>query len=340
MRNAAAEILIGLASASGPAGAEGSAARLAMELLGDYAPVRMDTMGNVIAELGDTNSDEHILLDAHIDEIGMVVTFVDDNGFLHVDRCGGMDRRVVSGSEVFVLGTKKLTGVVGLCSGDENKAPDWENVFIDIGYPADEAKALVPPGSRVVYKRKQTVLLGGRISGKALDDRAGACALIRCVQMLEGQHIPCRLTVLLSSQEELGGNGAKCAAFDIEPTQAISVDVGFAHQPCAPKDKCGDLGAGPMIGFYPVLSRSVTERLCEIADENSIPWQYDVGGSATGTNADGIALSRSGVACGIISIAQRNMHTPAEICDIDDIENTARLLAEYVKSGGIAQEVS
>lgn len=335
------DILIGLSSACGPAGAEGSAARLGMELLGDYAPVRQDALGNVIAELGDPAAAEHILLDAHIDEIGMVVTGVDDCGFLRVDRCGGADRRVLPGAEVLVFGKRKLPGIVccippHLSSGKGDEVPEWDKIAVDVGFAAESARELVPPGSRIIMRSRPGRLIGERVCGKALDNRAGAAALIRCVQLLDHDagSLKCRVSVLLSVQEEVSGAGAGCAAFSLKPTQAIAVDVGFALQPGVAEEKCGKLGKGPMIGFYPVLDGKITERLTALADSEGISWQYDVGGGTTGTNADSIAVSGGGVRCGLVSIPQRNMHTPAEIVDCGDIEDTARLLAAFIRSGG------
>lgn len=337
------DILTGLSAAIGPAGAEGSAARLAMELLSDYAPSRTDALGSVIAELGDPDAAEHILLDAHIDEIGMIVTTVDDDGFIHVDRCGGADRRTLVGAEVYVLGTRKLSGVVcsvppHLSAELDGKSPAWDKLYIDIGYPGDQAKKLVPPGSRIVVKSKPYRLLGERVSGKALDNRAGAAVLIRTVELLVSENAPisCRLTVLLSSREEVGGQGAGAAAFTAEPTQAIAVDVSFASQPGVSKEKSGELGKGPMIGFSPCLDHGISNRLAALADELELPWQYEVMGGRTGTNADDISISREGVRCGLVSIPQRNMHSAAEIVDIGDIEATAQLLARYVRTGGVS----
>lgn len=337
------DIITGLSGAIGPSGAEGSAARLAMELLSDYAPIRTDNLGSVIAELGDPNAAEHILLDAHIDEIGMIVTSVGDDGFLKVASCGGSDRRTLVGAEVCVLGRRKLPGVIcsippHLSSGD-SKAPEWSGIYIDIGYSAEQARELVPPGSRVSVKTKPYKLLGDRFTGKALDNRAGAAALIHTIELLapDLSRLPCRLTVLLSSREEVGGQGASAAAFALEPTQAVSVDVSFAMQPGTTRDKApGELGKGPMIGYSPILDREVTERLRELADINEIAWQNEIMGGTTGTNADDIAVSRAGVRTGLVSIPQRNMHTAAEIVDIGDIEATARLLAEFVRTGGVS----
>lgn len=330
------EILSGLAAAMGPAGAEGSAAKLAMELLGDYAPVYQDSMGSVICELGDPDAKEHLLLDAHIDEIGLIVTRVDSKGFLHIERCGGVDRRVLAGFDVWVFGRKKLSGIICCGTASGGKAPETDKFYVDIGFGAEKAKELVPVGSRVMVRSKPVRLMGGRISCKALDNRAGAAALIRTVELLEKseRRLGCRLTVLLSVQEELGGHGSRTAAFECEPTQAIVVDAGFGRQPGVAPEKSGELGKGPMIGCSPVLDYDLTLALRRMADENDIPWQNDIMGGATGTNADSIANSRGGVRCGLVSVPLKNMHTAAEMIEVEDIENTAGLLAEYALGCG------
>lgn len=335
-------IITGLSQATGPSGAEGSAARLALELLSDYTGVRQDTLGSVIAELGDSGADEHILLDAHIDEIGLIVTYIDDKGFLHVSNTGGADRRTLAGAEVYVLGKKKLPGIIcctpphlsGSTSG--KKAPEWDKIYIDIGFGGEKAKELVSPGSRVVLRTKAQKLVGERITGKALDNRAGAAALIRMVELLapDSGRLPCRVTVLLSVQEEVGGQGAATASFAVAPTQAVSVDVSFARQPGVKKEKSGELGKGPMIGISPVLDSDITDMLKRIASENDIAYQTEVMGGTTGTNADDISVSREGIRTGLVSIPLRNMHTAAEIADMRDIEATARLLAGFVRKGG------
>jgi len=330
-------ILFGLAGAVGTAGAEGSAVRLAMGLLSDYASVRQDNLGNIICEMGDMESGEHILLDAHIDEIGMVVTRVDEKGFLHVDRCGGVDRRTLLGAEVWVFGKKKIAGVVccmppHLTSGDRTSVPDFSKIYVDIGYDGERAAELVPPGSRIVVRSKPVNLIGSRVAGKSFDNRAGVAALIRAVQLIKesDRHLNCRLTVLLSVQEEVGGMGAITGAYGTQPTCAIVVDAGFGAQPgCAP-EVTGELGKGPMIGCAPVLDYDLTLALRDLATECDIPWQHDIMGGGTGTNADKISISRGGVPTALLSIPLRYMHTAVEVLDTEDIENTARLIAEYV----------
>ena len=339
------DIVLGLSNANGPSGAEGSAARLAMELLSDFTPVVRDSLGNVMAELGDPNSQNHILIDAHIDEIGLVVTDIDGDGFLHIAPCGGVDRRVMMGSEVTVMSKSKINGVI-CCrpphltrSEDTSKVPEFKDMAVDIGYSADKARELVPIGTRIAFRSRPASLLGSRVSGKALDNRAGAAAIIRTVELLEPKcsRLDCRVTALLSTREEVGHLAAGCAAFTAAPTQAIVVDMGFAQYPGCPDEVCGKLGEGPMIGFSPVLSRAISKKLTSIADEQGIKWQYDVCGGRTGTNADDIAVTAGGIPCGLISIAQRNMHTPVETVDCDDVEKTAQLLAAYIRCGGIGQ---
>ena len=339
------DIILGLSNANGPSGAEGSAARLAMELLSDFTPVVRDSLGNVMAELGDPDSPNHILIDAHIDEIGLVVTDIDNDGFLHIARCGGVDRRVMMGSEVCVMSKSRINGVI-CCrpphltrDEDVSKVPELKDMAVDIGYSAQKARELVPIGTRIAFRSRPASLLGSRISGKALDNRAGAAVIIRTVELLEPKcsRLDCHVTALLSTREEVGHLAAGCAAFTVAPTQAIVVDTGFGQYPGCPSEACCKLGGGPMIGFSPVLSRSITKKLTSVADEEGIQWQYDVCGGRTGTNADDIAVTAGGIPCGLLSIPQRNMHTPVEVVDCDDVENTARLLAAYIKSGGVIQ---
>lgn len=301
--------------------------------------VKIDTLGSVVASFGNPEAKRHILLDAHLDQIGMLVTSVDENGFLKVARDGGMDRRVLPGSRVVVYGKETLNGIVcclppHLTDGGEDHVPDITEMAVDVGLTKEEANELVQPGDVVLLPGEPRRLLGSRVTGAALDDRAGCAALIRCAQLLQETTLSCRVTVLLSTREEVGSQGAETAAFREEPDMAIAVDVSFADQPGVPAHKCGKLSEGPMIGVSPVLDKNITETLKRLAKENEIPFQLEVMGGTTGTNADEINVTRGGVPCGLVSIPQRNMHTPAEICDLKDIENVARLLAAFIREVG------
>lgn len=333
------EMLFRLCSAPGAAGREDGAAQVAAELLSFLPNVKTDTLGSVVASFGNPEAKPHILLDAHLDQIGMLVTSVDEKGFLKVARNGGMDRRVLPGSRVVVYGKETLNGIVcclppHLTDGGEDKVPDITEMAVDVGLTKEEADELVQPGDMVLLPGEPRRLLGSRVTGAALDDRAGCAALIRCAQLLQDASLSCRVTVLLSTREEVGSQGAETAAFREEPDMAIAVDVSFAEQPGVPAHKCGKLSEGPMIGVSPVLDKNITETLKRLAKENEIPFQLEVMGGTTGTNADEINVSRSGVPCGLVSIPQRNMHTPAEICDLKDIENVAQLLAAFIREVG------
>lgn len=330
------ELIFRLCSAPGTPGDERAAAETAARELSPYGETAVDRMGNVVTHLGRRGAPVHIMLDAHLDQIGMIVTRIDDAGFLRVDRCGGMDRRVLPGSPVLVYGRETLTGIVcctppHLSDGGEDKVEPVDKQIVDVGLTKEEAERLVQPGDRILLYREPKSLLGSRVSAAGLDDRAGVASLIRCVQLLEGTGLDCELTVLLSGREEVGGQGAETGAYSVNPTHAIAVDVGFAEQPGVPPEVSAKLGSGPMIGFAPALDRSMSEQLTALAKEKDIPFARDVMGNSTGTNGDEIAATRAGVKTALISIPLRYMHTPVEIVDLEDVENVARLMAEYIK---------
>lgn len=333
------DILSGLSSAAGVSGAEGSAARLAMELLSDYASVTQDALGSVTARLGGARGKEHILLEAHIDEVGLIVTQITPEGFLRVAAVGGIDRRALLGAEVCVLGERKLAGVI-CCkpphlsrSEDYAKAPEISTLAVDIGLGFAAASQLVPLGSRVVMRAHPLELLGGRFSCKALDNRAGVAAVIRTVELLaQGRTPECGISVLLGTREETGLSAAKCAAFELAPSQALVIDVTPAAQigsPC-----CCELGGGPVLCHSPVLDYAMSEKLNYLAQLNAIALQHEVCGGRTSTDADAISLTGGGVRTAVLSVPVRNMHTPTEICELSDIEQTARLAAAFIGCGG------
>jgi putative aminopeptidase FrvX len=333
------QLLFRLCEAPGTPGAESPAAKATAAELADMAKVKIDRMGNVLAEFGDPDAAEHVLLDAHLDQIGLIVTDIDEQGFLKVARCGGTDARVLPGSAVTVYGRETLCGVVcstppHLQEGGEDKVPAVDKMAVDVGLSYDEAKKLVQPGDRILFRTGPKRLLGTRVSAAGLDNRASVAALCRCAQILNGEKLRCRVTVQLSVQEETGGAGAKTGTYSTEPTQAIVVDVSFALQPGIPDVNLGRLGGGPMIGISPVLNRNITDKLISLAEEKKMPWTREIMGSRTGTNSDGVATTGRGVPTGLVSVPLRYMHTPAEVVDLTDIENTAQLLAAYLREVG------
>lgn len=331
------QLLLQFSAVCGVAGRETEAADYAKKLLEPYGAVTVSPLGSVICAVREPAlGGDHILLDAHIDEIGMVVTFITDDGFLRVGPCGGIDRRLLAASPVTVhTAEDAINGVV--CSvpphlsDGEKKNQKVEDIYIDIGLSGEEAEAAVLPGDIVTLQSASRALLNGLVSGKAIDDRAGCVAHLKALEYLGDTKLSCGLTVVFSSMEEVGGQGAKTAAYTAAPTHAIAVDVSFAFTPDSRKDKCGALKQGPMIGFAPILDRELSDKLAEVAKAQDIPCQREVMGGRTGTNADSIVTAQGGVVTGLISIPQKYMHTPIETVAVQDVEDTGKLIAAYIK---------
>lgn len=327
-----------LCSAKGVSGSENEAAKVASELLEKYMPTKTDALGSVTGTMGE--GDVHILLDAHLDQIGLIVTAIDEDGFLKVTKCGGADIRVLAAAEVTVHGKKPVYGVITSTPPhltkpeDADKAAGFDDIAVDIGMSREEAMKVVSLGDRITFNGKYTELLGNRVSSPSIDDRAGVAAILRCLEMLEGENHGCRISVLFSVQEETGGSGAQTGAFSIAPDEAIAVDVSFATAPGISAEKYASLGGGTMIGYAPLLDYDMSRKLSEIAEKNGIPNQIEVMGRNTGTNCDEIQSSGKGVKTALLSIPLRNMHTAVEVCDLEDIENTARLMADYIIGRG------
>lgn len=332
------QTVFSLTGAVGTSGRETQAADVAMEKLSKYCTdAHIDVNGNVIGTLG--SGDKNILIEAHIDQIGMVVTAVTDDGFVKVAKSGGVDIRTLAAQEVTIWGKEAVTGVVSSTpphlagSDDDGKAIAIDSVAIDTGLTGEQARSRISLGDSVTVNSKQLELMNGRIASPCLDDRAGVAVLLRALELLEGKALKNKVTVAFTTQEEVGQRGARTAAFACGADKAISVDVSFALTPDADKSECGELGKGPMIGVSPFLSKKMSDNFTSICGKNDIPYQTEVMGSATGTNADVIGISGVGVETGLISIPLRYMHTGVEVIDTADLENCARLIALYLEGG-------
>ncbi len=279
-----------------------------------------------------------ILFDAHIDEVGMVVTDISDSGFVTVNSAGGIDLRHLPSKEVIIHGKKDVLGIFASTpphlAKDDDKCPDSiDTIKIDTGL-GERAKEVISKGDFVTYKNTFLTLLDNKVCAKALDNRAGCAVLILLANLLKEKETDNNIVFLFSDSEELGLRGARTAAFKTETDSAIVIDVSFGNAPGIDSTKCAKLGGGVMIGVSPILDRNITKTLTDIAKENNIPFKEEVMGGSTGTNADVISVSKSGVKTGLVSIPLRNMHTDCEIVDLRDIENTAKLLYNFVLAGG------
>lgn len=333
----AKELLMRLSSAVGVSGREENVVNLAAEELKELGTVRISPLGDLICTIREPGPGEkNFLFDAHVDEIGMIVTLIDKEGFLRVAPVGGFDRSLLLASQVAVHTDQgDLPGIIcsippHLQSGEE-KNPKFEDLYIDIGFGKEEAEKRVKPGDVVTFVTPTREMHGGYITGKAIDNRSSCVAIMRAAELLKDEKKNYGLSVCLTTREEVGGMGAEAAAFLVAPTHAITVDVGFGHTPDCKKELCGEFGKGPIVAFGSLLNDEMARTLIETAQEKSIPYQVEALGGRTGTNNDGILTAHGGVKTAVLSIPQGYMHTPVEKILVEDIENTARLMAEYVK---------
>lgn len=326
--------IMSLADARGVSGDETNAAELALSMLKSFTDDCFIKNGNVIGRLGCKGAKPHILLDAHIDQIGFTVTHITDDGFLKIAGCGGIDRRLLLAQQVTVLGSKPLDGVI--CAipphleSDESKVPEMEDICVDVGLTKACAEEMISLGDKIVFSSKCEKLQGDRITGAALDDRCGVAAVLRALELVKDKALHSEITVMFSTQEEVGERGAKIGVFDIEPDIAIAVDVSFALTSDDSELKCGKMGGGCMIGFSPVLDRELSQGLKAVAEKNDLPYQIEVMSGTTGTNADRFSVNKSGVKAVTLSIPLKYMHTPVEVISLSDVENTAQLIAAYI----------
>ncbi len=325
------ELLKDLTSIPAVSGSEKNLNFYLTDLLSAYGNVTTDNMNNVFCTFGEGY---HFLLDAHIDEIGFVVTEITDDGFIKFDKVGGIDTKMLPAFEVSIWGSKKIDGIISTLpphlqnADDEKNAPDLNDLAIDTGLTVKELKTDVALGDKITLKRNFTPLINDRISASCLDDRSGVCAILSALDEIKA--LPCKITVMLSSQEEVGTRGAKIGPFSKNVDEAISVDVSFAYTPECEKNECGEISKGAMIGYSPILDRSISDKLADIAEKNHIAYQKEIMPGKTGTDADVISVCESGIKTALISIPEKYMHQNTEVVDINDIKAVANLIAAYI----------
>ena len=243
---------------------------------------------------------------------------------------------MLTGAEVVVHGKKDLFGVISsvpphLQKGDnKNDTVDLKTMAVDIGYGKEKAVELVEVGDRITLNAQQFELIGDKIVSPALDDRCCMAVILRALELTKNKLDHIKLSVLFSSQEETSGSGAKTGSFRLMPDYAIALDVGFGDDPYTDKTQTIALGKGPSIGISPTLDREFTKELKELCKDKNIPYQHDVMGGRTGTNADSINNTGRGIKTALLSVPLRYMHTGCEVASVDDLENAAKVLAEYL----------
>ncbi len=343
------EMLQQLTAADGVAGVEMKVAALVQTLAEPYASeTYIDALGNVVAVRRGTGSTQdparRIMLAAHMDEIGLIVTHVED-GFLSVHRVGGIDPRSLLGQEVTVYPTGPgaevygdgLPGYIGsrpphvLSESDRSKAIAFEDVRVDLGKPADFfAGGLVRIGDRIAMRGPYTELLGGRAATKALDDRACVAAMLGALGYLAETHHTWDVYAVATVQEEIGIRGATTSAFGVAPDLAIALDVTFGETPGIDASKTVAMDKGPAIGWGPNLHPGIVKGLRETAEALELSTVTEVIPGHSGTDAWAIQVSREGIPTGLLSIPIRYMHSTVELVTVADVDRTARLLAAYI----------
>jgi putative aminopeptidase FrvX len=329
-----------LIEAPSPSGFEQPAQRVIREALADVADdVRTDVMGNVVAHVQGPQGAPRLMLAGHCDEIGFMVKYVDDQGYLFFAPIGGVDAHLVPGQRVTVHASGgPIAGVVGKRPIHQIEVKDRETVvpfksqFIDIGCSSkDEAVKLVSIGDPVTFRVGVERLQGTRLTSRAFDDKMGAFIVAQVIREVRRQN---RMTVDLHGvstvQEEVGLRGGATSAYGVQPDIGIAVEVGFASDyPGADHKDLGEvsLGKGPVIARGPNINPVLFDLLIKTAEEEKIPCQIMGIPRATGTDANVMQLVHGGVATALISIPLRYMHTPVEVLDWVDLEGAVKLLS-------------
>lgn len=285
------------------------------------------------------------MFEAHADEIGLMVNFVAEDGFLHVVPIGGADRALTSARRVHILtGGGLVEGVVGstaihLRDRKEEKVPEWHELYIDIGAKSREEVAArgVRVGQPAVFADAVAEVVPGRLVGRALDNRIGGFIIARVLRALAEAQVRPQATVYAVNavQEEIGGHGARMIAYRLRPSLAVVLDVTHATDvPGLAQAKHGRvlLGGGPTVTHGTANHPRVVERLTAVAEAEGIPLQHEASSRYTGTDTDDIFASRMGIPSALVSLPMRYMHSAVEMVDLGDVEACVRLLTAFARA--------
>ena len=317
--------------------------RIRKELEGVVDELKTDLMGNVIACIkGVGENNPRVMLAGHCDEIGFIVQYIDDNGFIYFSPIGGVDPHLVPGQRVHIHTDQgPVLGVVGkkpihlMEAKDRETVVKFKNQFIDIGCASkDETAVLVNIGDPVTIAVKLEHLQGDRLTSRAFDDKMGAFIVAQVLKEIRKRG-PVKADVygVFTVQEEVGLRGSKTSAYGVNPDVGVAVDVGFATDcPEIDKKELGEfkLGDGPIICRGPNINPVLFQMLIATAKDGNIPHQIEASGRPTGTDANALQMTREGVAAALISVPLRYMHTPVEVLAQSDLENAVALLSDFL----------
>ena len=304
----------------------------------------LDNVGNQIfvKKSGRENAPK-IMLDAHMDEIGMIVTDILDGGFLRVTNIGGIDTGILQASDVIIYGKEeRLFGVIAstpphLATGDNKALPQMGDLLVDTCYTKEELESKIRLGTPVGFAPKYTEMLGNKIMGKSFDDKAcAACALWATINTPK-EELAGDVYVMLSCCEEVTGMVAP-GAYALDPNYAMSIDVNLGRVPGTKKEETVELGKGPSITISAVTDRKLTNMLIKVAMDKEISYQISVSPTHTGTNAVSIQLAREGIPTVDVGLPLASMHTYNEIISLDDTKTLCDLISAFITNKDIANE--
>ncbi|HHW54302.1 MAG: M42 family metallopeptidase [bacterium] len=325
-------------------GVSGREAKVAESLLKTLHPlvdeVERDRLGNVIAHKKGEGPDPHprVMLAAHMDEIGLMVTQILEGGFLRFTPVGGIDLRTLPGQEVLIHGLSPLRGVIGAKPphlqepGERKKAIPGDELYIDTGYSKkEELEEMVPLGTMVTIERDLQLLANDLVAGKALDNRAGVTVLAACFQELTRLKHRADVYGVATVQEEVGVRGAMVSSYGLAPDLAVVIDVCHGDMPGVAEDEGFPLGKGPALGLGPHVHPRLFTTLKETAQEIGVPYQVEPSPTPAGTDAWAIQIAREGIPTALVSLPLRYMHTAVETLSLKDLKETGRLLAAFIQ---------
>ncbi len=337
------QLLLDLLAARGPSGYENAPATVWLKAASAFAQVSTDVLGTPLALVapkhGFESSPQRLLVMGHIDEIGLIVTHIDDEGYLWFREVGGWDPQILVGQRV-ALDTHDglVTGVVGrkpihlLRDEDRKKVAELRDMHIDIGArDGEQARERVRIGDVAVIDADPVELPNGRLTARALDNRLGSYVALHAARLIaEAGGAEWEIAAVAAAQEETTFGGSRTSAFALEPAAAIVVDVTHATDAPGIEVKASgkhELGSGPVLSRGSTLNQALFELLFQTAQAEKIPVTLEASARSTGTDADAVHISRSGVPTALVSIPIRYMHSPVELVQLDDVHACARLIA-------------
>lgn len=297
--------------------------------------VTVDRSGNVIGEIfAEKKSAKTLMLEAHMDRIGLMISEIDKDGYLKFINIGGIDERVLPSAEVIIEGKDRVSGVIFSSEKETENNPKIEQLRIDTGFSKSEIEKKLKIGDMVVVYSEITEHCGNIISGGAMDNRAGIAAVLKAIESVDRGELRYNISILFSVQEELGLHGVYSGINSNSPDAAIVVDVTHGTTFDA-KDKIGvfPLGSGAVICKGPNFDYGYSKQLIAIAKSKDIPYRTEVASGPSGTDAWAVQINGSGVPSMLISIPLRYMHTNVETLDLADVDAVSAILAEAVKGG-------